>query len=413
MTFREIERVALQKGVDVMGTGDCFHPTWIGRISDMEEDLDTGLMVYKDSKVQFLPTVEVSCELGRKKIHMLLFFKDMGVAGKIRHSLKKYGNMDKEGRPVLKLSVDDLIDVVKGDFEEVIVISAHTLDPWYGALGDRNRYETAQDAFDILPDALETGLSADKKMVMSIGDLGKSDVVSFSDAHSPANIGREVTVFRGSPSWKAVRDGIITRKTETIEYPPPLGKYHFSGHRKCNYSVDVDGAPLCPKCKKRITMGVEQRLEDLVCAQTHINERYMVPLKQLIALRGEGQYSEEDIEKLYTGLLTQATEIKLLTTRDISRIKGDPQLIDLIQLVRDRQICIIPGYDGRAGKLVNTKKLLWSKMEYADILFQDKKDHEETWKQAERVQELMKSGAMTVTQAEHDRLLQRTVQEPV
>ena len=209
------------------------------------------------------------------------------------------------------------------------------------------------------------------------------------------------------------REAVVSVAVSTIEYPPPLGKYHFSGHRKCNYSVGVDGDALCPKCRRRITMGVEQRLEDLVCAQVSLKEQYMVPLKKLIALRGEGAYTDDDVASIYASLLTYSPEIDLLTKKNIYNLQLDPRLCEIIQLVRDQQIGIIPGFDGRAGKLVNLRRLMWGKMNMADNLFQSDRDHKGAWQDAERISEIMKSGTMTITQKEYDELLQRGMPEPV
>lgn len=130
MTFDAIEKVARQKGISVMGTGDCFHPAWKNQIETLGEDPDTGLLYHEEgSGVRFLPTVEVSCEKGRKRMHMLLFFPDGQMVYKIRMRLEKYGNLDKDGRPSLKLLPGELMDVVKSKFDDVIVVAAHILTP--------------------------------------------------------------------------------------------------------------------------------------------------------------------------------------------------------------------------------------------------------------------------------------------
>jgi len=411
MSFRTIEQVALKKGIAVMGTGDCFHPVWAERIEDMEEDLDSGLLVYKDKRVQFLPTVEVSCIFGKKRIHVLLIFKNMRIAWRVQKKLK--GNADPGGRPALYMTVSQLMDEVKGDFEETIVVFAHLLHPQFGAMGHGNRYDETGEVSEILPDAIETGISADVGMIRGMKGLDKigMGLVSFSDAYSPESIGREVTEFyQGGPSWESIRNGIIKRQIDTIEYPPPLGKFFYSGHRKCGYSTGVEGVALCPVCRKRITMGVEQRLSDLEAAPWALKERYMVPLKKLIELSGL-----EDVELVYEDVLKKSPyqEIDLLINSSYCGMKVGNPLIDVMEQVRSRQIGIIPGYDGQEGKLVDMRKLLNEKMERANLLFESDVDHTALWKKAERIQELMMSGNMTVTKAEHEELLSRGVPEPL
>lgn len=160
-------------------------------------------------------------------------------------------------------------------------------------------------------------------------------------------------------------------------------------------------------------MGVEQRLEDLVCAQVNIKERYMVPLLQLINLRYEGKADKEEVGRIYKEMLKFGPEIDLLVKKELFQLGLDPRIEELIHLVRSKQICIIPGYDGEGGKLVNTKRMLWDWMEQADMLFQTEGDHSLAWSKAERIKELMESGAMTVTQEEHEGLLRRGVPKPV
>lgn len=411
MTLPEIGKVARQKGISVMGTGDCFHPVWMGWIEALEEDPNTGLLNHEGSSVRFLPTVEVSCEKGRKRMHMLLFFPDGQMVHKIRMRLEKYGNLDKDGRPALKLLPGELMDVVKSKFDDVIVVAAHILTPHTGILGDRNHYESIYDVMDVLPDAIETGLSADKGAVRSIGELKKTPLLSFSDAHSLPNIGREVTKFEGEISWKNIAESIRTGKIDTIEYPPALGKYHYSGHKKCEHSVGAGGRPVCPKCFKRITMGVEQRVEDLKDTEVNLKETYMIPLIHLIGVLVNDQHNSPKVAEIYNGIVASYPEIPILVDRDLrtlpiefkTKIPKDG-LREMITLMRDGQLGIIPGYDGQFGKVVNLHDMMVKKLDESNNLFMSNTDHAVAWNKAERINELMVSDRMVITQEEYETL---------
>jgi len=399
MMFPDIAKVARQKGISVMGTGDCFHPVWMDWIGELEEDPDTGLLQHRDHETLFLPTVEVSCEKGRKRMHMLLFFPDGQMVHRIRGRLEKYGNLDRDGRPSLKLLPGELMDVVKSKFDDVLVVAAHILSPWTGILGDKNHYESIFEVMDVLPDAIETGLSADKGMVMSIGELNGVPLLSFSDAHSLPNIGREVTKFEGEISWENIADQIRKGSIDTIEFPPPLGKYYYSGHRDCNYSVGAGGRPICPKCYKRITMGVEQRVADLGGNEGDKKETYMIPLRHLIEMR-----TTHKKNNIYNSFMQNNVEIPLLATMDLWPVQMDNWIKEVVFLTRNKQMGIIPGYDGQFGKVVHLYNMLKKKLNKSNDLFMSNHDHKKVWDEAGRINNLMMSGKMIITQEEYEEL---------
>ena len=82
-------------------------------------------------------------------------------------------------------------------------------------------------------------MSADPAMLWRFKE--NVNIVSFSDAHSfwPWRIGRESTIFEidelsYNNIMKAIRTGNGLKGT--IETPPEYGKYHYDGHRNCNFS---------------------------------------------------------------------------------------------------------------------------------------------------------------------------------
>lgn len=66
--------------------------------------------------------------------------------------------------------------------------------------------------------------------------LDSYQLISNSDAHSPAKLGREANLIEGELSYPALKKAIETAEglQGTIEFFPEEGKYHFDGHRKCH-----------------------------------------------------------------------------------------------------------------------------------------------------------------------------------
>ena len=67
--------------------------------------------------------------------------------------------------------------------------------------------------------------------------LDRFTLISNSDSHSPAKIGREANVFDCDLDYKTIREVLMTKDKKrflyTIEFFPEEGKYHYDGHRDC------------------------------------------------------------------------------------------------------------------------------------------------------------------------------------
>lgn len=88
--------------------------------------------------------------------------------------------------------------------------------------------------------------------------LDRFQLISNSDAHSPAKLGREANLLDIEMSYqglyKAIQEG--EGLEGTIEFFPEEGKYHFDGHRKCHLCLTPKEAEayggICPVCGKKI-----------------------------------------------------------------------------------------------------------------------------------------------------------------
>ena len=68
----------------------------------------------------------------------------------------------------------------------------------------REGFDSLDECFgDMAPyvQAVETGLSSDPTMNLGVSAVAGKTIVSFSDAHSLPNMGRELTVFEGKPAY--------------------------------------------------------------------------------------------------------------------------------------------------------------------------------------------------------------------
>jgi len=206
--------------------------------------------------------------------------------------------------------------------------------------------------------------NSDPKMNWKIKELENKSIVSFSDAHSfwPFRLGREATIFRKCESYSELINQIRDNSfLATIETDPAYGKYHWDGHRLCNFSCGPEKTKylggICPVCKKSLVVGVESRVEELESEESnHLNKKKfykLLPLHEIISLCfGMGMQSKK-IWDVYNNLIKEfgnEFEILLNVSRDDFLGKDvNEKLIGLILRNRVGKINIKPGYDGLYG----------------------------------------------------------------
>ncbi|MCK5397892.1 MAG: phosphotransferase, partial [Thermoplasmata archaeon] len=66
MNFKNLARGCEQKGVELVATGDCLHPTWLKEIKAMEKVAEG---TFQQGNTRFVLTTEVEAE---KRVHHLL-----------------------------------------------------------------------------------------------------------------------------------------------------------------------------------------------------------------------------------------------------------------------------------------------------------------------------------------------------
>jgi len=193
-------------------------------------------------------------------------------------------------------------------------------------------------------------------------------IVSFSDAHSPPNLGREATLVEAevltySAIAQALRGGKQeNRIVETWEFFPEEGMYHYDGHRLC----DIRWSPgetkkhkgRCPECGRPVTVGVMNRVEELADRPEGYKPvsrptfRSLVPLPEIIADGLELGKKTKGVAAVYESIVSQhASEFEALITRPIDELKTwlDPMVVLGIERMRQGKVGITPGYDGVYG----------------------------------------------------------------
>ena len=230
LTFDGLAHWAKVKGIDLLATGDFTHPVWIEETRTRLADAGNGLFTLDG--VHFVLGTELSCvasQGGRsRRVHMLALAPELETVDRINSALAAHGNLAGDGRPVLRLTPRDLLETLLEIDDRCLAIPAHLWTPWYGLYGSKSGFDSLEESFGDLADlvpAVETGLSSDPAMNWRVPSLDDVSLVSFSDAHSPAKLGRELTVFEGDPSYDGLAHALRTGGVRyTVEFFPEEGK---------------------------------------------------------------------------------------------------------------------------------------------------------------------------------------------
>jgi len=362
------------KGVGLLGTGDLQHPEWFKELDSLEER--EGILYYDN--FPFIWQTEVSLMYSRggkgRRVHYVLLAPNKEVAKRIAGFLGSKGRLDYDGRPIFGFQSIELVDAMEEIDENIEIIPAHCMTPWFGIFGSKSGYDNLKEAFDEKEKkihAVESGISADPEMLRRFSFLNQKSVVSFSDLHSfwPWRIGRESTIFFGDINYKNILKQIKNNNFKsTIETEPSYGRYHFDGHRNCGFSCSPEETRklngICPKCNNKLTMGVEYRIEELAdqdSAAFNKKPYYkMLPLHELISLASGVGMNSKSVWKIYNELIEHFdNEFNILLNvgkGELGRALKNNLLIDLIISNRKGKINVKPGYDGEYGAALLPEK---------------------------------------------------------
>ncbi len=377
INIRSMEATALQKGINLLGTGDFTHPGWLSELKSELESCDNGTYKVKGSasNVRFVLSTEIATthSVGdySKRIHHCVMLPGFDVVDSFINEVKSKGNLSADGRPMLSMSPSELVDAAMSADSKAFVYPAHMWTPFFGALGQYANFSSLKEVYEDREKDIyagETGLSSDPKMNWRVSNMDRYTLLSSSDMHSLAKMGREANVFDLNDGFSysdlinAIKDKDGNHFSKTIEFYPEEGKYHYDGHRDCRFSInpEIEKSRICPVCGKPLVIGVLHRVNDLADnppgrkpagAHPFIN---LVPLAEIIAyVMKKADYSTA-VKAKYEELIGRfGTEFEVLSEAkidDIGAVAGD-EIAEAVSNVRENRIRIEPGYNGVFGRL--------------------------------------------------------------
>ena len=376
---------ARKKGISLIGTGDFTHPVWREELKERLVSEGNGLYRLRDAYVKeesrkfpgegtrFVVSGEISSIYKKngktRKVHNVILLPGLEAADAMAQRLEKIGNIHSDGRPILGMDSHDLLEMMLDVCPEGILIPAHIWTPHFSVLGAKSGFDSVEECFEELAPyihALETGLSSDPAMNWRISKLDRYQLVSNSDAHSPSKLGREANLLDIDCSYEGLYRAIQTGEglEGTVEFFPEEGKYHFDGHRKCGVSLSPVEAErlggICPVCGKKLTMGVDHRVEQLADrAEGFVKKdgkKYesLVPLPEVISTCMGYSAASKKVQGCFEQMIqTLGTEFDILRnvpSEDIKSCAGE-RIAEGIENVRTGNVKRIPGYDGEYGKI--------------------------------------------------------------
>ncbi|MCL2789088.1 MAG: UvrD-helicase domain-containing protein [Desulfobulbus sp.] len=388
---------AAVKGISVVGTGDFTHPGWFAHLYECLEPAEPGFFRLKAdpagelgdllpqgirpamelTAIRFVLSAEISSIYKRggkvRKVHNLLYVPDFDAARRLNTTLATLGNIAADGRPILGLDSRDLLEILLEKAHQGFLVPAHIWTPWFSLFGSKSGFDSIEECFGALSPhifALETGLSSDPEMNRLISALDRFTLISNSDCHSPAKLGREANIFTTGFDYFSMREAIRMPVNEagqqvfaaTVEFYPEEGKYHCDGHRTCQvclqpHATRASGG-LCPVCGKPLTIGVLHRVMELADREQPVlppgspQVHSLVPLAEIVAeLLDCGPASKKVMEGYIRLINIFGSEFGLLLKTPVEAIqaKGSALLAEAIERVRSNRVIRKPGYDGEFG----------------------------------------------------------------
>lgn len=355
MLIKNIASKSKLKGLNLLGTGDAFHPTWLNMIEDITTQTSEGVYSYDD--VDFILTTEVE---GKNRIHHLIFIPNLEIARELSDKLISK-NKTTDGRPRTKYTGSELRDLIK-DYD-CLIGPAHAFTPWTGMY---KSFNSIYDCYGGKPDFVELGLSADTYMADTVDELKDFTFLTNSDTHSPwpHRLGREFNQMKledisFSSIKKSIKNSDIKANYGMV---PNLGKYHMTACTKCFKLVDPQIAKenkMKCSCGGTIKKGVDFRISEIAdyCEPCSPKFRppyiHLMPLAEIISSVYDRGVTTKTVQGIWQKLIDNfGTEINVLIDVSIEDIeKVDSKIIGGIEGFRNKTLDIVPGGGGRYGKI--------------------------------------------------------------
>ena len=355
MLIKNMASKSKLKGLELLGTGDAFHPRWLDIIEETAEYVGDGIYSYDD--MDFVLTTEVEA---KNRIHHLIIIPNIDIARELSLKLPSK-NKENDGRAKTGLNGEELFDLVKN--YDCLIGPAHAFTPWTGMY---KSHESIYDCYGKKPDFVELGLSADTFMADRIKELEDFTFLTNSDAHSPwpHRLGREFNQIElHDISFSSIKHAFKHNDIKAnYGLVPNLGKYHMTACSKCYKLIDPvtakDNNMKCD-CGGIIKKGVDFRISEIADYDKpkHPDFRpkyvHLMPLAELISTIYNKGVTTKFVQAKWQKLIDIfETEINVLINADLKDIeKIDSDIGFAIKSFRDGTVDVIPGGGGKYGQI--------------------------------------------------------------
>ncbi len=365
MTLDALSTESKKKGIQMLGTGDCLHPKWMGEIKAMEK-VDEG--TFELNGMRFVLTDEIE---DTHRVHHLIIFPSVSAAEDMYERLKfRSNNIDEDGRPHVFMEGWDVADIAKD--VGALIGPCHAFTPWTSMYA---AHDSLKDCYGDMTDYvsfLELGLSADSDYGDRISELHRLTFLTNSDAHSPYpfRLAREFNRFEiEDATFEELRMAIMRKKGRkavlNVGMPPEEGKYNETACTRCyrHYSLEEAKAHRwkCPSCGGRIKKGVKDRVNELADLEKPIHPEHrppylrLIPLAEIVSMAfGTSSPMTKKVQREWERLIRKfGNEVNVLVDAPLDEVKKEssPEVGDAIERFRTGKIHLIPGGGGQYGKI--------------------------------------------------------------
>jgi uncharacterized protein (TIGR00375 family) len=380
----DVSRTMNLKGIHVFGTGDSLLPDRTEDLKNLLNETAEGLFSLPNDENKFLLQTEVifSTKLDGYKnktiAHHVILFPDFFSIQKMQKLMKKWGMKNTIGRPFIvsnsQKELQDQLFEISNINEKIEIIPAHVVTP-EGIFGSKNNLTEIKEFYgDFLPKirVIETGLSADPKMLEKIPEFQNLTMMSNSDCHSAAlnRIGREFTIVEVKDiSYGSIISALRNNQIDfTAEFNPQEGRFFHTGHRAdrvghseaIKFIDDIPQNLKCPICEKKMNLGVNERckqLSDEKIKPLQRNFKHLIPLIEVIAagLNIKNPNSKTVLSVFYEIMQNFQSEISLWQEQNLekklSSVAEDKVIEKIISVQKGKFSFDPPGFDGNYGVL--------------------------------------------------------------
>lgn len=360
LTFGNIAHEAsARKGIHMIGIIDCHSP---GVQQDIMQYLERGEMEeaagggvrYQNTVILLGCELEVR-ELGMAPAHLLVYMPSL-------ESMLQFSSWLKPRMKNMQLSSQRLYSPVQ-ELQEFVVslggvlVPAHIFTPYKSVLGSAAS-RIAELLDPQLTAGVELGLSADSLMAGYISELDSYTILTNSDAHSLAKIGREYNELKlASPCFHEFRQALSRSGGRGVianyGLNPRLGKYHRTYCEKCGSVLDEEGAAIsrCPLCGSHaVVRGVLDRILSIADRTVPRMPEHRPPYRNQVPLEYIPGLGPKTMNKLLERFGTEMNLLHHVSFGELCEAAGEEIARSIVQ-AREGTLLFESGGGGIYGKV--------------------------------------------------------------